>query len=175
MATIDKRITQDGTVAYRVRVRRKGYQQQVASFTKLSDAKKWAQMMEGSIIQGRHFPTTAAKRHTVSDLLERYRSDVLPHKRSSTIYDQVYHLRWWEAQIGHYLLSDITPACIVEYRDQLARTRENSTVRRYLAVLSHAFTLAVREWEWVNENPFHRVSKPKEPGGRVRFLSEDEC
>jgi len=97
MATIDKRIMQDGTVAYRVRVRRKGYPQQVASFTKLSDAKKWAQMMEGSIIQGRHFPTTEAKRHTISDLLERYRNDVLPHKRASTVYNQVYHLRWWEA------------------------------------------------------------------------------
>ena len=76
MATIDKRIMQDGTVAYRVRVRRKGYPQQVASFPKLSDAKKWAQMMEGAIIEGRHFPTTEAKRHTVSDLLTRYRSDV---------------------------------------------------------------------------------------------------
>ena len=80
MATIDERIMQDGTVAYRVRVKRKGYPQQVASFTKLSDAKKWGQMMEGSIIQGRHFPTTEAKRHTISDLLERYRNDVLPHK-----------------------------------------------------------------------------------------------
>jgi integrase len=174
MATIDKRIMQDGTITYRVRVRRKGYPQQVASFTKLSEAKKWGQMMEGSIIQGRHFPTTEAKRHTVSDLLERYRNDVLPHKRSSTIYNQVYHLRWWEAQIGQYALSAITPALIVEYRDKLARTRENSTVRRYLAVLSHAFTVAVQEWEWVQENPFHKISKPKEPRGRVRFLTHDE-
>ena len=55
MATIDKRIMQDGTVAYRVRVRRKGYPQQVASFTKLSDAKKWGQMMEGSILRFAHF------------------------------------------------------------------------------------------------------------------------
>ena len=174
MATIDKRIMQDGTVTYRVRVRRKGYPQQVASFTKLSEAKRWGQMMEGSIIQRRHFPTPEAKRHTVSDLLTRYRNDVLPHKRASTVYNQVYHLRWWEAQLGHYALSAITPALIVEYRDKLARTRENSTVRRYLAVLSHAFTVAVQEWEWANENPFHKVSKPKEPRGRVRFLSEDE-
>ena len=174
MATIDKRIMQDGTVVYRVRVRRKGHPQQVASFTKLSDAKKWAQMMEGAIIEGRHFPTTEAKRHTVSDLLERYRNDVLPHKRASTVYNQIYHLRWWEAQLGHYALSEITPALIVEYRDKLARTRENSTVRRYLAVLSHAFSIAVQEWEWLNENPIHKISKPKEPRGRVRFLSEDE-
>src|SRR5215510_12290157 len=107
-------------------------------------------------------------------MIARYRSDILPRKRPSTVYNQVYHLRWWETQLGQYALSDITPALIVEYRDKLARTRENSTVRRYLAVLSHAFTVAAQEWEWVNENPFHRVSKPKEPGGRVRFLSEEE-
>jgi len=174
MATFDRRIGQDGKPVYRVRVRRKGAPLQTATFAKLSDAKRWAQMIEGATLEGRHFKTTEAKRHTVSDLLERYRNDVLPHKRASTVYNQVYHLRWWETQIGHYLLSDITPARIVEYRDQLARTRENSTVRRYLAVLSHAFSIAVQEWEWVTENPFHKVSKPKEPRGRVRFLSEDE-
>jgi len=174
MASIVKRINQDGKGVYFVRIRRKGSPTQIATFPRLADAKKWAQITEASILEGRHFPTTEAKRHTISDLLERYRSDILPHKRPSTIYNQVYHLRWWEDQIGHYLLSDITPARIVEYRDQLARTRGNSTVRRYLAVLSHAFSVAVQEWEWVNDNPFHKVSKPKEPRGRVRFLSEDE-
>jgi integrase len=169
MATIERR-----KGVYRVKVRRKGAPSLTATFTHLAEAKKWAQVTEGAVLEGRHFPTTEAKRHTISDLLERYRNDVLPHKRSSTIYNQVYHIRWWEAQIGHYLLSDITPARIVEYRDLLARTRENSTVRRYLAVLSHAFTVAVQEWEWMNENPFPKVSKPKEPQGRVRFLSEDE-
>src|SRR5215831_984384 len=173
MATIERR-TSHGQNVYYVKVRRKGYPPQSATFHKLSDAKRWAQMTEGAIVDGRYFSPNDAKRHTINDLLARYRQDVLPHKRSSTVYNQVYHLQWWEAQLGHYALSEITPALIVEYRDKLARTRENSTVRRYLAVLSHAFTVAVQEWEWVNENPFHKVSKPKEPRGRVRFLSEDE-
>src|SRR5262249_21977397 len=50
----------------------------------------------------------------------------------------------------------------------------NGTVNRYLAVLSHAFTIAVREWQWCADNPVRKVSKSKEPRGRVRFLSEDE-
>jgi hypothetical protein len=57
-------------------------------------------MMEGSIIQGRHFPTTEAKRHTVNEMIVHYRSDILPRKRPSTVYNPVYHLRWWEAQLG---------------------------------------------------------------------------
>jgi len=94
MATIERR-----KGAYRVKVRRKGAPSLTATFTHLAEAKKWAQVTEGTVLEGRHFPTTEAKRHTVRDLLERYRNDVLPHKRASTVYNQVYHLRWWETQI----------------------------------------------------------------------------
>jgi integrase len=43
-----------------------------------------------------------------------------------------------------------------------------------MAVLSHAFTIAMKEWEWVNDNPCMRVSKLKEARGRTRFLSKEE-
>jgi integrase len=46
-------------------------------------------------------------------------------------------------------------------------------VNRYLAALSDAFTVAVKEWEWLEDSPMRKVKKPKEPRGRVRFLSED--
>ena len=50
-----------------------------------------------------------------------------------------------------------------------------ATVNRYLAALSHALNVAVREWRWLNESPIMRdVSKLKEPSPRVRFLSEAE-
>jgi site-specific recombinase XerD len=62
----------------------------------------------------------------------------------------------------------------VEHRNILAQGRANGTVNRYLAVLSHAFTMAVREWQWCADNPVRRITKPKEPRGRVRFLSADE-
>jgi integrase len=49
-----------------------------------------------------------------------------------------------------------------------------ATVKRYLAALSHAFTIAMREWQWMEENPCRRVSKPAEPRGCVRFLTDEE-
>lgn len=45
---------------------------------------------------------------------------------------------------------------------------------RYLAALSHAFSIAMREWGWTDDNPLRKVSKPKEPRGRVRFLDDGE-
>jgi len=46
-------------------------------------------------------------------------------------------------------------------------------VVRYLAALSHAFTIAVNEWGWLDDSPMRKVKKPALPRGRVRFLSED--
>jgi integrase len=71
-------------------------------------------------------------------------------------------------------LADVTPAVIVECRGTLAKDHAPATVARYLAALSHAFTVAVKEWGWVDDSPLRRVTKPKEPRGRVRFLADEE-
>jgi len=59
MASIVRRIGKDRQVNYRVQVRRKGTSPLSATFTKLSDARKWAQMTEGAVLEGRHFETIA--------------------------------------------------------------------------------------------------------------------
>ena len=56
-----------------------------------------------------------------------------------------------------------------EYRSILTQERANVTVVRDLAVLSHALTMVVREWQWCTDNPVRKVSKAKEPRGRVHY------
>ena len=68
----------------------------------------------------------------------------------------------------------MTPALLAECRDRLAQGRAPATVNGYLAALSHAFTVAVVEWEWLESSPTRRVRRPREPDRRVRFLSEEE-
>ena len=178
MPTIEKRTKSDGKEVYRVKVRRRGYSTQTATFSRLTDARKWAQMTEAAIEEGRHFKTTEAKRHTLAELVDRYIREVLPGKSASSIYTQTQQLGWWKEQLGFHVLADITPSLIAEYRDKLARgdgePRSNATVVRYMAALSHAFTVAVKEWGWLDDSPMRRVTKPKEPRGRVRFLSDEE-
>ena len=91
---------------------------------------------------------------------------------------QTLQLTWWKTQLGHCVLAEVTPALIAEYRDRLAQGNEtpraNSTVNRYLAALSHTLSVAVKEWGWLDDSPMRKVRKPKEPRGRVRFLSDDE-
>ena len=180
MATITERKSPEGKKSYRVRIRLKGCPIQTATFSRKTDAKKWAQDTESAIREGRHFKIREAKKHTLAELINRYIEHILkPWKLSRQ--ERFTHLEWWKKSLGCYLLSDVTPALIAETRDILAKgttyrgtQRSSATVVRYLASLSHAFTIAVKEWGWVENNPVFKVTKPKEPRGRVRFLSDNE-
>lgn len=180
MASINKHTADNGKTTCRVRVRLKGYPVQTATFERLTDAKKWAQHTEADIREGRHFKTAEAKKHTLTELVDRYIKDVLPNKPKQAD-KQAQQLNWWKEQIGSYLLSDVTPALIVQYRDELANgktyrgtKRSPATVVRYMAALSHAFTIAVNEWQWLEDSPMRKVKKPTESRGRVRYLDESE-
>ena len=173
MANIKERKTSKGETRYQVTVRLKGHPPQFATFNRRTDAKKWASNTESAIREGRHFKTTEAKKHTLADLIERYVRDVLPTKPKSQI-KQARQLQWWKDAIGYLTLADTTPARLGEARDQLHKGRQPATVVRYMAALSHAFSIASTEWGWLEDNPMRKVRKPTEPRGRVRFLDEDE-
>jgi integrase len=179
MGAIQTRKTGDGEVRHKAVIRLKGHPTQTATFRRRTDAKDWIQQTEAAIREGRYFKTAEAKRHTVKDLVERYERDVLPGKRSGD--SQKHHFAWWRENYGAYLLSDLTPAMVAEARDRLAgesthqsERRSHGTVNRYLAALSHACTVAVQEWAWLDANPLRKVRKLKEPRGRVRYLDEPE-
>jgi integrase len=180
MATIKERTSKDGSIRYTVEVRLKGYPRQTATFKRKTDAKKWIQDTESAIREGRHFKTAEAKKHTLAELVDRYIRDVLPTKPRQAP-AQKPQLERWKAELGSYLLADITPALIVEVKDKLSlettprgNQRNPATVVRYMAALSHAFTIAVKDWGWIENNPMIKVTKPKESRGRVRFLDDDE-
>lgn len=181
MATITKRTDRSGATSYRVEIRLKGAPRQSETFARLTDARKWAQATEAAIREGRHFGTVEAKRHTVADMIDRYTRDVLPTKKASTARAQQFQFDWWKSKYGHLTLADVTPSVLAEARDKLLATTSKrghalspAYVVRHLAALSHAFTVAVKEWGWVESNPLAKVSKPKEPRGRIRFLDDDE-
>jgi integrase len=121
-----------------------------------------------------------SKKHTVGGMVDRYKKKILPTKGSHQP-NQKIQLEYWKERIGDYILADCTPNLIAECRDELLeektrlkKLRSPATVNRYLAALSHCFTIAMKEWGWVEENPLRKVTKPKEPRGRIRFLSDNE-
>jgi integrase len=104
---------------------------------------------------------------------------------------------WWLERFASKTVGEITPDLIAEARDELAAgsfargkeredkdtgeviqpkeyKRSGATVNRYIATLSHLFTIAVKEWRLSDRNPVRDISKKKEARGRVRFLSDEE-
>ena len=179
MASIRKRTNSNGDIKYTAQVRLKGHPPEVASFSRLTDAKRWAQSIEAAIREGRHFKTSVAKQKTLGNTIDRYFQDVLSHRKNPV--NQITYLKWWKQKIGDYALSDISASIIVEARDILVGSKNRygrevgtTTANRYLQALGHVLNVAMNEWEWINENPVSRIKKFKEGRGRVRFLSDDE-
>ena len=146
MATIIRRIAQDGTVSYLARVRRKGAPPQAATFANRSEAQRWVHITEGAVLEGRHFPTVASRRHTLTDALDRYEQNVLRWKAPGTIAKQTQILRWWRTHLGYITLTDITTAVMIEKQMALARTLAPATCNLYCNTLSHVLSTVVR-WE----------------------------
>lgn len=179
MATIEKRTNAKGEGSYRVKVRIKGHPVQTASFKRKTDAKKWAQATETAIHEERYFPYARSKRKTFSEMIDRYIEEVLPLKPKSQV-KQTQQLNYWKEKLGHKILSDVSSPNIVDIRYELSAgitqrgIRSPATVNRYLAALSHVYTIAIKEWEWAQDNPVMRVSRLTESRGRTRFLSDKE-
>ena len=180
VAIIEERLTPSGVPSYRARVRLKNHPEVSGTFKRRTDAKRWVQDTESAIREGRYFALAEAKRHTLRDLVDRYIDEVLRHKPKNAA-NTKRNLLWWKSRIGAYALADVGAPLIVQQRNVLLGTQTRrgglmspSTVVRYLAALSHAFTIAVKDWGWLEDSPMRNVSKPKQPRGRERFLSEDE-
>lgn len=179
MATITVRRTEKGERRYQAKVRLMGHPPQSATFRRRKAAERWAQSTEAALLERRYLKTAEAERRTAAELIDRYLQEVLPAKRSGRT--QRVQLLFWRREIGALSLADLSPALIAAGRDRLAKGRTPSgkpaspaTQVRYLAALSHACTVAVREWGWMEANPVLKVRRPAEPRGRVRFLSEAE-
>jgi integrase len=178
MASIEKRHNKSGKIIYRAVVRVSGFPHQYQSFAKKSDALAWANRTESDLRLNRGLPDAVAKKHTMGKLIDRYIENILNRKSKKIRYVATQHsqFKWWKKEIGHYRLSNITPYVLTDAREKLLRSgKKPATANRYMAALSHLFTICVKEWGLLSANPItNKIDKLKEPRGRVRFLSDAE-
>jgi integrase len=185
MATIEKRENAKREIRYRVRIRLRGEKPRTRTFKRLTDAKAWAAKVETDLGHGTYVPTTADRRRTLADLIDKYLAEQLPIKQSRA--KQSSHFRWWRENAGYLTLDKLTPATIAGFRsvllarrarrrgsDESAPTFTPATVNRYLAALSAVCKWAWKELRWLPSNPVLSVTKGPEHTGIIRFLSDDE-
>jgi integrase len=145
----------------------------------MSDAKEWVKVAEADIIKGRYFKHLESSKHTMSELFDEYLTwSKFKQKRDKQ--NQIRLLQFWRGKIGDKLVCDVDSVLIGDIRNELSaedangKARAPATVNRYLALLSHVFTYAVKERKWAESNPCKDVSRDSEDNERVRFLSEGE-
>ncbi len=180
MAYIEKRTHASGRKTYRARVRLHGAPSVSESFPTRREAKEWATRMEVEVRQGRYFGRSESKERTFTDLVDRYIAQEVP-KNPKSFTKCIVQLNWWKKHLKDFYLCRITPSTISDLKELLLKERtprgtlrSQSTANRYLAALSGALTVAVKEWNWLKENPLSKVSRYKEGKPRERFLTKEE-
>lgn len=171
MATFRKR----GPAQWQAQVRRKGWPLQTKTFSTNAEAKTWALMIEREMDAGAFFSRRAAESTSFSDALETYASEVTSKKRSST--SELSRIQAIQRHpLARRSLASIRGADMANYRDErLDEGLAPATVRRELALISHVFTIARKEWRMESlGNPVEFIRQPVVDDARDRrILSAD--
>lgn len=180
MAAIRERKDQNGKVSYQAQVRIQGYPPQSKTFLRKTDAKQWAIQTETEIRTGMTIRKSTASKHTVREMLERYRDNVLIDKANGGK-DHKTHIAWWIDELGHYALSEVTTDLVTRSMDKLKKSKTRlgkspapATALRYLMALSHAFNVARKQWNWCESSPVENVQRPRVKNERTRYLTDAE-
>jgi integrase len=186
LATFERRTDKNGVViSIRVKIRRKGFPSVSKTFdvhgsrqAEINSAKReaeaWARQIESEMDRGVFVSRVESEQTTLKECLERYLREVSPTKKSAgqernkigVILKHKLSLRY---------MASIRSTDIATYRDDRLMVVASATVIRELALISHVFNTARKEWGMDNlQNPVEAVRKPKLPQGRDRRLQSGE-
>ncbi len=140
------------------------------------DATDWARTTEDEIVRGIYVPRNNSEKTTITKAFDRYIKEISSLKKPSTHKFEKNRAKFIQKQLGRYTLASLSAEHIANYRDQrLASGLSTDTVRLELALLSHLYTIAIKEWGMgIPANPVLNVRKPKTSKGRDRRLEGDE-
>ena len=155
-------------------VKRKGHPLLSNTFDLRKDAEKWGRQHERLIDAGQWIDQSDAEQTSLGDLLDRYSKEVTPKKRGAQVeLIRINALR--RSSLTKYSVAAITGKMVSQWRDQRLQEVSGSTVGREMTLLSHVFTIAIREWGiTLHQNPLSHVRKPQSAKPRDRVLNDDE-
>lgn len=159
---------------WRAIVRKKGFPRLARTFDTKTEAEAWARSAEAEMDRGVFVSRKEAENTTLEEALDRYGREVIPAKKGAR--QEFMRMRIWKrSSLVKRSLASIQGKDIAAYRDVRLKEVAPNTVRHELAVLSHVFTIAVKEWGMGGlVNPVKQIRAPKMPAGRDRRLLPGE-
>lgn len=169
MATFTKRNS-----GWYVQVRRKGHKTIGRTFDSKSEGERWALSIESDMGVGKYVDTRESMSTTLLECLDRYASEVVPHKKGAD--RDMYRVNMWRKDsLASKSIGAVRQVDVAKWRDaRIASGMAPSTVTKDLALLSHVFTIAAKEWGFPVTNPVLSIRKPKVSNSRDRRLQHNE-
>jgi integrase len=169
---IERRTKADGSVSYRVLIRRAGVPTISKTFETLADARTYRRRIYSSFSTAKALgQSPLALNKTVGDALDRYERDIMPAHRSQS--SEKTFLRHWRKQLSSVRLSELE-AVLQDQVEELAKKKgAGSTANRYLGFLRRVIAKA-RSWKWIDRNPVDEVESFPEGKQRERIVKPDE-
>ena len=172
MATISK----TPSATWKAIIRKRGWPTTIKTFRTKRDAQDWARRTEDEMVRGVYINRAKSDRLLLGDALDRYLREVSPTKKPTTASAERHKAKAVKNFFSDFSLAAISPDLVAEYRDtRLEDGKSPSTVRLELALLSHLFTIAIKEWRiGLTYNPVANIRKPSPGKGRDRRITLQE-
>ncbi len=169
MATFTKRKN-----GYYAQIRRKGHKSIGRTFNTKLEAERWAFKVESDMGIGTYTDNRETLSTTLDQCLDRYSNEILPSKKGRD--REKYRIKQWK---NHDLalrpIGTIKQSDVAKWRDwRIEQGISASTISKDLALLSHLFTIAIKEWGFPLDNPVLKIRKPKIKNERDRRLIGNE-
>ena len=161
--------------SWRAIVKRKGYGTLTQTYDTKAEAEAWARKIESEMDRGVFVSRVEADNTTLAEALARYQREVSNKKRGAAQESSVI-AALTESPLGPRPVGSLQGKDLATYRDgMLAEGYSPITIKRRLALLSHLYKIAEREWGMGGlVNPVPHVSIPQVHNARDRRLVGDE-
>jgi integrase len=129
--------------------------------------------VKGEVAEGKWFERLPGEDKLFTDLMDKYLAEHASLTASARSFRG--YAKRLSSFFGNHTILEITPSLINEYKIQRRNDGvKPATTNRELATMKKAFNLALKEWQWVKDNPVSKVSMEKEDNKRDRWLMRDE-
>ena len=160
--------------AWEATIDKKGFKRLSRTFDTKAEAEAWAKVEESEMVRGVFVSRQESESTTLSEALDRYEREVIPSKKGA-IQESMRIRIWKRTPLANRSIASIQGKDIAAYRDARLKEVAPNTVRHELAILSHLYTIAVKEWGMAGLlNPVQQIRAPKMPAGRDRRLLPGE-
>lgn len=160
---------------WQAQVRRRGMKPRAKSFDTKGEAERWARDLETQVDRFGAAPDTKIlESTTLRDLLERYQCEVTPTKRGRDQERQRLDVLS-RHDLAHRTLVGLAASDFAAYRDERLQTVSPATALREIAIMSHVFEVAIRDWSYpLARNPVKGIRRPQVRNARERRLKGGE-